>query len=454
MPGPAVFKKWDKDQKVLERYRSFLNRLKKSPSFKIILAAAFFPITYILLPVYLVICRGLLPAKFLLLFYLVNAAILTYLFKKNSNRKYHLQYQIQGFQEKLNILNNQNSRELKNNAALKAKMIRYGNLKKVAEELNESLSLDRAANTITSNAFSLISCNKGTCILYLVNNQSQRLNLFKAKKEEKELVIKAKEGDIFDLWELRHATPLLVEDIKNDFRFDLEKLKTQALRPISSLISAPFISEHRFLGILRLDSPQANFYLQDDLRVLSTICDLGAVAIENSELFQQTQDLAVHDGLTSLYTKGYFLERLRDECKRRLKRNAVFSLLMLDIDFFKNYNDIFGHTAGDIVLKKISQDMAKSLKKFNPTIGRFGGEEFCVILPDTDKKKASALADSLREKIEKEKIVLRRQETNITVSIGIATFPVDAATEDELIQKADMAMYKAKQNGRNQICCI
>jgi diguanylate cyclase (GGDEF)-like protein len=287
-----------------------------------------------------------------------------------------------------------------------------------------------------------------------VNNLTQRLYLFKTKKEDLKLVIKAKEGDIFDLWVLRHTSPLLVEDIRRDFRFDLEKLKLQDLRPIASLISSPFISENRFLGILRMDNPQLNFYSQDDLRFLVTICDLGAVALENSELFQRTQDLAIHDELTSLYTKGYFLEHLKEECKRGIRQDTVFSLLMLDIDFFKNYNDKFGHTAGDIVLKKISSNIIESLKDQSAFIGRFGGEEFSVILPSLDKKKALDVASALREKIEKEKIILRRQETNVTVSVGVAAFPSDAASEDELIRLADRAMYEAKQKGRNRVCCI
>jgi diguanylate cyclase (GGDEF)-like protein len=181
---------------------------------------------------------------------------------------------------------------------------------------------------------------------------------------------------------------------------------------------------------------------------------LGAVALENSQLYQRTQDLAIRDSLTSLFTKGYFLERLKEECKRSLRHNKEFSLLMLDIDYFKNYNDKFGHTAGDTVLKILSQNIAELLKDLSPVISRFGGEEFCIILPNIGKKKAFSIAQKLREKIEKEKIILRRLETNVTVSIGVVTFPVDTADEIELLQKADRLMYQAKEKGRNRACCI
>jgi len=409
---------------------------------------------YILLPLYLAAKLSHQSFKMLFLFYLAGALIIFYLVKKNSYRKYRLEYRLQDLQEKLNILSEKNSREFKRNLALKAKIIRYNSLKKVVEDINKNLEPDSVADNLTSAAFSLIANNKGTCLLYLIDNQTQRLSLFKTKKEDKKLAIKAKEGNIFDFWVLRHSNPLLIEDIKKDFRFDLEKLTTQDVRPISSLISAPLISDGNLLGVLKLDHHQPGFYSQDDLRLLVTICDLGAVALENSLLFQKTQDLAIHDGLTSLYTKGYFLEYLQGECRRDAHHGALFSLLMLDIDFFKNYNDKFGHTAGDIVLKRLSRSIVEFLKDLNPVVGRFGGEEFCVILHGLDKKKAYAVADSLRQRIEKEKIILRRQETNVTVSIGIAAYPVDGMNADELIMKSDRAMYESKQKGRNRVCCI
>lgn len=408
---------------------------------------------YIIPPIYLTILK-ILSLKLLSSFFLVNALIVFYLLKKNLARKYYLEYQIQAFQEKLNIQKDQNFKEQRNLVALQAKITRYNSLKEIVEEINKNFDLDYIADKLTSIAFSLISHDKGVCILHLVDNQTQKLSLFKTKKEDKELVIKAKEGDIFDHWVLKHTSPLLIEDAKRDFRFDLEKLKPEYLRPILSLISAPFISEYRFLGILRLDSQQTHLYSQNDLRFLVTICNLGAVALENSQLFKETQSLALHDGLTSLYTKGYFMEHLKEECIRSRRRNALFSLLMLDIDFFKNYNDKFGHTAGDTVLKNLSRVVVESLKDLKPIVSRFGGEEFCIILPGIDKKKAYTIACKLCKSIENEKIILRRQETCVTVSIGVATFPIDGNDENDLIMRTDMAMYEAKQKGRNRVCCI
>ncbi|MFH1413773.1 MAG: sensor domain-containing diguanylate cyclase [Candidatus Omnitrophota bacterium] len=367
---------------------------------------------------------------------------------------YNLDYQVQVIQEKYNILSNENSRELKNNAALKTKISRYGSLKKVVEEINQGLDLDNVAASLTENTFSIIANNQGVCLLYLIDKSKQGLRLFKTKKEEAKLVVKNKEGDLFDLWVLRNNRPLIVEDIRKDFRFDPERLEGEELRPFLSLISSPFISEQRFSGILRLDNAKPHFYSQDDLRFLMTICDLGAVALENSELFKETQELAIRDGLTKLFTKQYFSDRLKEECLRgTFGAEEGFSLLILDIDHFKDYNDQYGHAVGDIVLQKISQEISSYFGKHQSVIGRFGGEEFAVILPGVDKKKASRLANDLRKVIEKEKFVLRRKETNVTVSIGVAEFPKDAKESDGLIMKSDKAMYQAKEKGRNRVCC-
>lgn len=362
--------------------------------------------------------------------------------------------EIQDIQGKINILTEENAQENKRVFYLQEKIKRYQSLKNIIEELNQQLDLEAITENLTGNAFSSIYHHKGVCMLYLVDILTQRLKLVKTKKEDPHLVIKAKEGDIFDLWVLRHGSPLLIEDIKKDFRFDLEKLRSLDIRPISSLISAPFLAQERILGILRLDSPEPFSYTQDDLRFLVVLCDLGAVAIENSQLFINMQSLAVHDDLTGLYTKGYFLERLKQEIKRAIRQDYPLSLLILDIDYFKHYNDKFGHTAGDIVLKELSQNLLMSLKEANSIIGRFGGEEFAVILPNFDKKKALVISEQVRQIIEGMKIILRNQITRITVSIGLGSFPEDAKDEDELIMKADQAMYKAKQKGRNRVCTI
>lgn len=376
------------------------------------------------------------------------------LLKSFSNRASLIQSQIERATEQLNIINpeTQKSREL--GKALSFKITRYNNLKKIIEELNRSLKTEAVIQVLSSAVYSLISNRRGTALFYLLDNQHQKLNLVHSLKDDSDLVVLSKEGDIFDQWVLRHSGQLIIEDLKNDFRFDSESARFQDARQVLSLISSPLISHNSLLGLLRLESKESGSFNQEDLRFLALAADLGAAALENSLLFQKKQELAIHDNLTGLYTKHYFTGRLKDEAKRCLRLGEDLSLMMIDIDFFKQYNDKFGHTAGDIVLKKIGLLLKGSLREFDPLLCRFGGEEFLIMLSGVNKRKALIIAEDLRAKIEDEAILLRRHHTHITVSIGIASLPQDTKDEDELVRKADMAMYKAKEKGRNQACCI
>ena len=438
-------------KKRLFKLKAYLRLLEKYPPVRIFVSIFLFILLYVLFPFELAFKHGKAHVTELVFFYIANLLILFFILNKNNKRTRRLTVSDEGLQEATNLLQDEIVKEKEVQIALKEKIERYNRLKNIIEGINLSLNLDNIADSLASISFSVLGNNKGTCLLYLIDNQTQKLTIFKSIKENKSLVIKAKEGDIFDFWVLRHASPLLIEDIKKDFRFDSEQVKSQYSRPIQSLISVPFISDHRFLGILRLDSSQAGVYSQEDLRFLLTISELGAVALENGELFQKTQDLAIHDDLTSLYRKGYFTDRLKEEVKKCMRKKSPISLLILDIDYFKKYNDQFGHTAGDIVLRNLSQNMIDSMKDKSAIIGRFGGEEFSAALLGVEKKEAVQLAEGLRQIIEKNRIVLRRQETKVTASIGVATFPDDAGDEVELMIKADRALYTAKQKGRNRV---
>ncbi len=392
------------------------------------------------------------PPLSLLLFYLGFIFFTLWLFARYSSGLRKISFDAECLQERINLAGDSVRKQKSEIESARARSMLYGELKKIVEKVNDDLSLDSVAHNLTGVVFDLIGGKTGTCSLYLADPNSRRLTLFKTRKEDKKSVIKDKEGDIFDLWVMRHSGNLLVEDTRSDFRFDLEKAADAGSRPVRSLISAPLASADSFLGLLRLDNQRPGAYTQEDLRFLSVICGIGAVALENSMLFQRTKEFAIHDGLTGLYTKGYLIERLREEIRRSMRRkNSYFSLLMVDIDHFKQYNDNFGHIAGDIVLKNLSRLLTDSLGEFSPVISRFGGEEFCVILPDTDKKKGARLAEELCSVVAASRISLRQQQEKMTVSIGVSAFPTDAGYEDELIIKADKAMYAAKNGGRNRV---
>ena len=381
----------------------------------------------------------------------LNIIVYSY-YRKAKKEEKKLSLQDEEIQENANLLLEKNKRNKLANYALDEQIKRYNSLEHLIQSLNLTLSLEETAALLTSEAFRLVSRNQGACVLYTLDADKERLAIVSTRKENPDEIIKFKQGDIFDNWVLRKNQPLIIEDTRKDFRFDLERIKSDESRFFRSLISCPLVSGEKIIGAIRLDNPTEGFFSSEDLRLLRTISDLGAVAIENAQLYNKTEELAIRDGLTGLYLRRYLLERMDIEMIRASKESEDLSVLMIDIDNFKKYNDKFGHVAGDIVLKSMARVLSETFNIAGNVIARYGGEEFIVLLPNTSKDKAKVLAEELRKKIKNKKIVLRKKSTQITVSIGVVAFPEDAKMKEELIQRADSALYKAKSKGRNLVC--
>lgn len=369
-------------------------------------------------------------------------------------RRAQSELQKQDYIEKTNLLQVGIDSEKLVLEAYKKEIVSYSKLKDLTEQSNLCLSLSDTSNMLSSEVAKLFGGEDVTAILYLFQSKTGDLGISSSQKGQMRVNLKSKKGDIFDEWVVKTMQPLFVEDTKRDFRFDIEKNKPEESRNIRSLISAPLMIGDKALGILRMDSPYEKYFSVQDLRFLATISDLGAVAIENAQLYERIEELAVKDSLTGLYLRRYLLERLGEEISRQLRRKKPLSFLMIDLDKFKQYNDQFGHMAGDIVLKTVSMILSDAFKDPGSLVCRFGGEEFAVLLPDYSKEQAIKLADDVRKTIKKQDIILRKQITHITVSVGVATFPEDAQVKDELIHKADTALYEAKSKGRDRVCSL
>lgn len=358
----------------------------------------------------------------------------------------------QDYLEKSNLLEAEIDKERLALASYHEKIVNYSQLKSLTESLSMCLTLTDTSNTLSEEVSKLFGSEDITAILYRFQSKTGELGISSSQKGQMRVNLKSKKGDIFDEWVVKAMQPLFIEDAKSDFRFDIEKAVFEEPRPIRSLISVPLVAGNKILGILRADCPHQNYFTTEDLRFLMTIGDLSAVAVENAQLYESIEELAIKDSLTGLYLRRYLLERLGEELSRQLRRKKEMSFLMVDLDKFKQYNDQFGHMAGDIVLKTVAMILQESFKEPGDLVCRYGGEEFAILLPDCSKSKAIELAEEIRKKIKKQDIILRKQVTHITVSIGVASFPNDAQVKDELIQKADRAMYEAKSKGRDRVC--
>ena len=167
--------------------------------------------------------------------------------------------------------------------------------------------------------------------------------------------------------------------------------------------------------------------------------------------FEQQYKLATTDGLTELYNHRYFQEQMKrqvDQCKRY---ETEFSMIILDIDFFKKFNDTFGHQAGDAVLRQVAQTLKRNVRATD-IVCRYGGEEMSIILPNTGKDVAYSAAEKICKRVSDRKFKLGNdRETSVTISLGVATFPYDGDESAKLIEAADKRLYNAKENGRNQV---
>lgn len=372
-----------------------------------------------------------------------------YLFTNSKNRLdqlYVLRSEKVG--EEINILANEVKEKNKGIKAFEAKLMRYSTLKSVAESLSAALSMDSISDLIVDKTRKTLG-KSGRILLFLVNPDKQELML-SASRAGNYPIIKTKKGDVFDSWALRNRKPLMVEDVAKDFRFPASGIDGAA-GVFRSLIEVPLISENKVMGVLRMDSQQEFAYTQDDLRLLDIIANLGAVAIQNSVLYSRTQELAIRDGLTGLKVRRFFMESFHREVKRASRKRDQLSFLILDIDHFKDYNDKYGHASGDLILKFIAKTINDLLE--GPDVAsRYGGEELALVLWKKGKKEARLKADKIRQLIKERPLTLRKYEANITVSIGVSTFPEDGATEEELIRVADIRLYKAKAAGRDRVC--
>lgn len=233
--------------------------------------------------------------------------------------------------------------------------------------------------------------------------------------------------------------------LKEDSNVVLKK-EFDLLINMKTFIAAPLVIERELMGVLSMvNLPEENF------EKFVILAGQFALEVKKTVLYKRVEELALTDGLTRLFVRRHFLERLGEELERSTRHKLPLALLMIDIDFFKKCNDTYGHLSGDVVLKEIAFIIKSSVREVD-LAGRYGGEEFCVALPETDRKGAEYVAERIRAAIEEKKIKAYDEIIQTKVSIGISLFPQDKKDPLQLLEAADSALYKAKKTGRNRFC--
>jgi len=222
-----------------------------------------------------------------------------------------------------------------------------------------------------------------------------------------------------------------------------------------SYIGIALKAHNTTIGIIGMDSSAKYGLTVDDMDFMAILSYQLAAGIEKSRLFDKIQELSQHDGLTGLYNHRMFLEKLEQEINRLQRTGKTLSLIMLDIDHFKQFNDNFGHQVGDAVLKELAVIMlAQSRSHTIDICCRYGGEEFAIIMPELDLQNAIIVAERLRKTVANHIFPLKdnKREGKVTISLGVAAFKSgEDITPEKLTKKADDALYISKRSGRNQV---
>ncbi len=213
------------------------------------------------------------------------------------------------------------------------------------------------------------------------------------------------------------------------------------------MLCLPISYGETLLGVLNVESRDENAFAPQDVLILNTLADLLATALHNSFVFQKLQQQSITDGLTGIKTRRFFWEALSSEWKRASRSGRPFSVVLIDLDKFKEVNDSLGHLEGDLVLARVGRLLEQKCRQSN-VVARYGGDEFIILMPETGIEQAQVLAERLRLWLATDPML---EEHHITGSFGVASFPVHGFSMEDLIRVADAGMYVSKHAGGNQV---
>ena len=340
---------------------------------------------------------------------------------------------------------------------LHKKFNRFATISELTKAMAPIQNYDTLLRTILDKSAELLKAEQGSLMLL---DQETDVLLLEAKKGiiegvTEKLRIHRGEGIAGKVAEL--GEPILVENLEKDPRI---KQKNRQHYKTRSFVSVPIKIEDRIIGVLNLsDKASGEVFNEEDLNLIQSFANNAAIVMERNVFYNKTEELkklTITDPLTGLLNRRYLYERLKDEVARSERHGYPLSLLMLDLDGFKYCNDTFGHLFGDKTLKVIAETILNTVRTMD-IVARYGGDEFMVILPETDESLAIDIAERLRNNVAKKVVLTQTQNSageeprTLTASIGIACYPEHGETVELLLENVDKALYRAKNKGKNRI---
>jgi diguanylate cyclase (GGDEF)-like protein len=285
------------------------------------------------------------------------------------------------------------------------------------------------------------------CILYLFGDENAALQRSYSTGNIKDM-------DLFE----QHANSSIIEKvlnsgesyINNNYLFELRVPFSKESVFIRSILCYPLIRRGEKIGVFELINKTTGVFTAEDQSLIEMLLDPLATAIRTVNMFENSERLTITDDLTKLYNYRYLMKYLESDVKRCLRYKKKVSLLFIDVDGFKKINDTFGHLVGSQALAEMGQ-VFKRIVRETDVVGRYGGDEFVIVLPETPLNGAMVIAERIRKKVEECEFVAQNLSIRLTVSLGVANCPKHTLTAEGLIKKADAAMYRAKELSKNSI---
>lgn len=325
----------------------------------------------------------------------------------------------------------------------------------IGKTLTSVLSLNGVLNTIMEKVGELFDAKNWSLLLLDENTNELKFEISVGLNYEKLKSISLKVGEGIAGWVAEHQTPAIIENVAKDPRWTPKIDKVTNFKT-KSIIAVPLISKGKVLGVIELINliNKKKKFTEENMILFQAFADYAAIAIENAKYLQKIEELTIKDDVTGLYNSRYLHKVLEQEFKRAQRYGEHFSLIFIDLDYFKLVNDTYGHLIGSQLLKEVGTLITNTIRE-SDIATRYGGDEFVLILPETTKENAYRVAVRLRERINSTTFISNNGvNIRITASFGIATYPTDTVSKDELITLSDQAMYRVKETTRDGIALV
>ncbi len=327
-------------------------------------------------------------------------------------------------------------------ADLDYRILQLSTLYEVGKAISSELDFRKLQNMILEIVVKVIKAEKGSLMMLDDAEKTLTIGVAIGLSEEIARDTRLEVGESVAGWVVKNRKPLFVDNVETDPIF--QSIKKKNVRT-GTLMSVPLTVKDKILGTLNISKSLPESFSDRDFELFINLANQAAIAIDNARLYRY----AVTDEMTRLYNHRYFQQRLDEEIQRADRYENHVSLVILDVDHFKKFNDTFGHPEGDRVLKTVARLIEKNVREIDIP-ARYGGEEFVIICPEKNGEGSLTPAERIRTAIEGYDFRINGEHVPITVSLGVCCYPDAASSKADLIQKADAALYYSKENGRNR----